>query len=142
MTRRKAYSLFSTCVLANFLREKARIPAWCDRILRKGNNLRQIAYDAAPLRFSDHRPVFAIFECTLSVVDVKRREALSHQLYADRRAVIDSSDALRSKDLLDENDSSEYDSIVPGLPPSSSERRKWWLDNGMAFDGPYSIELY
>ena len=24
-----------------------------------------------------------------------------------------------------------YESVEPGLPPASSDRRKWWLDNGM-----------
>src|SRR6187551_2244518 len=53
--------------------EKARIPAWTDRILRKGSNLKQLAYNSAPLRFSDHRPVYAVFQCLVSMVDEELR---------------------------------------------------------------------
>ncbi|RIB17656.1 Endonuclease/exonuclease/phosphatase [Gigaspora rosea] len=36
--------------------EKARTPAWTDRILYRGNKIRQIGYSRAELRVSDHRP--------------------------------------------------------------------------------------
>lgn len=38
--------------------EKARVPAWTDRILSRSQNLKQINYSTAPLRFSDHRSVY------------------------------------------------------------------------------------
>ncbi|KAK0966508.1 Inositol-1,4,5-trisphosphate 5-phosphatase 1 [Friedmanniomyces endolithicus] len=82
--------------------EKARIPAWTDRIVTKGDNLRQLVYDTAPLRFSDHRPVFGYFQCTVSVTEQGKKDHIS-----------------------------SYDSVEPGLPPASSEKRKWWLDGGM-----------
>jgi len=53
--------------------EKARIPAWCDRVLRKGDNIRQIHYNDAPLRFSDHRPVYATFQLLYSESTKRRR---------------------------------------------------------------------
>lgn len=31
----------------------------------------------------------------------------------------------------DDEDLIGYEAIEPGLPPASSDRRKWWLDNGM-----------
>lgn len=41
--------------------EKRRAPAWCDRILWRGNGLRQDQYDRCESRLSDHRPVRAVF---------------------------------------------------------------------------------
>ncbi|RAL15693.1 SacI domain and endonuclease/exonuclease/phosphatase family protein [Aspergillus homomorphus CBS 101889] len=62
--------------------EKARIPAWCDRILWKGSNLRQIDYDTANLRFSDHRPVWATFTCLISILNEEQKARLQHMLYS------------------------------------------------------------
>ncbi|KAH6709016.1 SacI homology domain-containing protein [Leptodontidium sp. 2 PMI_412] len=110
--------------------EKARIPAWTDRILRKGSNLRQINYNSASLRFSDHRPVYATFQCTVSIVDEARREALSREIYEKRRYEVGGTTASNPNDDSDDEDLIGYDSIEPGLPPASSDSRKWWLDNG------------
>ncbi|KAI9880671.1 MAG: inositol polyphosphate 5-phosphatase [Pleopsidium flavum] len=111
--------------------EKARIPAWCDRVLRKGDNLRQINYSTAPLRFSDHRPVYATFLCSIKVVDEVLKEQISRDLYEKRRS--DVGNAMANSKLVDTDDEDliGYDSIAPGLPPASSDRRKWWLDNGL-----------
>lgn len=111
--------------------EKARIPAWCDRVLRKGDNIRQINYDAAPLKFSDHRPVYATFQCLISKVDEKKKEQLSQDLYHQRRNVVGDTRVTGGLDETDDEDLIGYDSIEPGLPPASSDRRKWWLDNGL-----------
>jgi endonuclease/exonuclease/phosphatase family metal-dependent hydrolase len=111
--------------------EKARIPAWCDRVLRRGNNLRQISYNTAPLRFSDHRPVYATFSCEVSIVDEKIKNALSDQIYTKRKASVAGATANTKNDDSDEEDLLGYESIEPGLPPASSDRRRWWLDNGM-----------
>lgn len=49
---------------------KRRTPAWCDRILWKGNGISQLCYerkDSNKYRFSDHRPVCATFCVTTSV---------------------------------------------------------------------------
>ena len=110
--------------------EKGRIPAWTDRILRKGSNIRQIDYFSAPLRFSDHRPVFATFICTINVVDEKRKQAMSQELYSYRRGVIGTHNTRDSSRDSDEDDLLGYESIEPGLPPASSNQRKWWLANG------------
>jgi len=112
--------------------EKARIPAWCDRILRKGNNLRQINYDTAPLRFSDHRPVYATFLCKVSIVNEKLKASMSRELYDKRRIAVAGATAnAKNDDSDEEEDLLGYDSIEPGLPPASSDRRRWWLENGM-----------
>ncbi|KAK0667590.1 putative inositol-1,4,5-trisphosphate 5-phosphatase [Cercophora samala] len=110
--------------------EKARIPAWTDRILRKGTNLRQLAYNSAPLRFSDHRPVYAIFECKVNIVNERLREKISRQIYERRRAEVGGETANLAAEESDEEDLIGYEAIEPGLPPSSSDRQKWWLENG------------
>jgi len=114
--------------------EKARIPAWCDRVLRKGNNIRQVHYDAAPLRFSDHRPVYATFQVLVQSIDEKKKDSLKETLYRQRRDMVSDTratgDVGEVEDETDDEDLLGYDSIEPGLPPASSDRRKWWFDNG------------
>lgn len=113
--------------------EKARIPAWCDRILRKGDNIRQINYDCAPLRFSDHRPVYATFQCLVNKIDERRKEQLGQELYSKRKDVVGDTRASSGAAMEDTDDEDllGYESVEPGLPPASSDRRKWWLDNGL-----------
>jgi hypothetical protein len=110
--------------------EKARIPAWTDRILRKGSNLRQLAYNSAPLRFSDHRPVYAVFECTVNIVNERLRDKISREVYERRKAEVGGDTANLVGNESEDEDLIGYDAIEPGLPPASSDRQKWWLDNG------------
>lgn len=97
--------------------------------MRKGAHIRQVSYDSAPLRFSDHRPVYATFECRVSIINEALREAISKELYRRRKAEVGDMTAQASdgQDTEDE-DLIGYDAIEPGLPPASSDRRKWWLD--------------
>ena len=136
MTLRKYFRTQSFCLLMGN-REKARIPAWCDRVLFKGNTLRQTAYDTVPLKFSDHRPVFATFECTVNVINEKKRQGLSRDLHASRRATISRSKAASGGNESSEKNAFSHESISSRLPPSSSERRKWWLDNGITSYSTY-----
>ncbi|KAL9235172.1 hypothetical protein vseg_009959 [Gypsophila vaccaria] len=49
---------------------KRRTPAWCDRILWKGDGIHQLSYerkDSSYYQFSDHRPVCATFYMEISV---------------------------------------------------------------------------
>ncbi|ATY62048.1 endonuclease Exonuclease phosphatase [Cordyceps militaris] len=111
--------------------EKARIPAWTDRILKRGQNLRQLSYNSAPLRFSDHRPVYGTFSCTVSIVDERRREAMSAALYERRKAELEDTggDVLLGGDLdTEDEDLIGFDPLEPGLPAASSDRQKWWLE--------------
>lgn len=110
--------------------EKGRIPAWTDRILRKGTNTRQIDYDSAPLKFSDHRPVFATFVSTVNIIDEKLKHAISKEMYSQRRAAMGSAASHSISGESDEEDLLGHESVSSGLPPaSSSQGRKWWLDS-------------
>ena len=108
--------------------EKARIPAWCDRILRKGDVLKQLSYSTAPLFFSDHRPVLATFRCTINMIDEEIKQRLNQESYQRRREDIGDTIVDGEHDEPDE-DLIGYDAVAPGLPPASSDRRKWWLDD-------------
>ncbi|CAL0326826.1 unnamed protein product [Lupinus luteus] len=48
-------------------KEKKRTPAWCDRILWKGEGLKQIWYVRGESKFSDHRPVYSLFSLQLDL---------------------------------------------------------------------------
>ncbi|XP_065857335.1 type IV inositol polyphosphate 5-phosphatase 9 [Euphorbia lathyris] len=48
--------------------EKKRAPAWCDRIIWYGEGLKQHLYSRGEAKFSDHRPVKAIFSAEVEVV--------------------------------------------------------------------------
>ncbi|KAM1015244.1 type I inositol polyphosphate 5-phosphatase 4-like isoform X1 [Malus sylvestris] len=48
--------------------EKQRTPAWCDRILWYGKGVTQLSYFRSESKFSDHRPVSALFSTQVDVV--------------------------------------------------------------------------
>ncbi|KAK7369373.1 hypothetical protein VNO80_11410 [Phaseolus coccineus] len=48
-------------------KKKRRTPAWCDRILWRGNGIDQMSYIRGESRFSDHRPVCAVFSVDVEV---------------------------------------------------------------------------
>ncbi|KLJ07684.1 hypothetical protein EMPG_16845 [Blastomyces silverae] len=115
--------------------EKARTPAWCDRILWKGANIRLREYNTAPLKFSDHRPVYATFDCEISIVNEKRKEQIRMELYDSERDRVANGGAMDSEpeetDEEDDQDLIGFDAIDPRLPPASSDRHRWWLDQGL-----------
>ncbi|CAK8578822.1 unnamed protein product [Lathyrus sativus] len=48
-------------------KKKRRTPAWCDRILWRGSRIDQVSYIRGESRFSDHRPVCAVFSVGVEV---------------------------------------------------------------------------
>ena len=125
--------------------DKQRIPAWTDRILYKvnqknlqqgddlGTKLKQLEYDSVmQMRFSDHRPVYSTFELGVRVIDERKKDELTKKLYRRRaKEVKPRAEDASGSDVEESSDIEEllgYQSIQEGLPPASSDRRKWWLD--------------
>ncbi|KAL5994919.1 hypothetical protein ACLOJK_024976 [Asimina triloba] len=59
-------------------KKKRRTPAWCDRILWHGEGIKQLSYIRGESRFSDHRPVCAVFMVEVGVPDSRSRRGLSN----------------------------------------------------------------
>nr|XP_022289390.1 inositol polyphosphate 5-phosphatase OCRL-1-like isoform X1 [Crassostrea virginica] len=60
--------------------EKSRIPAWCDRILYKGEGIDQVHYTSHPdLLISDHKPVSSLFTIEVKAIDKEK----SNKVYED-----------------------------------------------------------
>lgn len=107
--------------------EKMRTPSWTDRILSKGTNLHQTSYGCVQsITFSDHRPVYATFKAKVTIVDEELKEKLAKQLYDSRRAEVGDTNDLVS--LVDLNETT----LTHGLPPPSTDSRKWWLSGGQS----------
>lgn len=132
--------------------EKMRIPAWTDRILSKGEILNQLKYGSAEdILFSDHRPVYAMFEARITVIDEKKKESLFFEIYnkvTKRLATLNDDEKeafFNGKDIffiegLDKKGivpiTTTSSTQVPErirnkkLPPPSSDLKKWWIGNG------------
>lgn len=53
--------------------EKSRPPAWCDRVLWRGGPTEQVLYRShSKLMISDHKPVSALFNASIKVIDNKK----------------------------------------------------------------------
>ncbi|CAI9774679.1 unnamed protein product [Fraxinus pennsylvanica] len=62
--------------------EKKRVPAWCDRIIWFGEELKQHSYERGELKLSDHRPVKAIFSTQVRVTH--KLKELQNCFYSER----------------------------------------------------------
>ncbi|KAK0230560.1 inositol polyphosphate phosphatase [Armillaria fumosa] len=100
--------------------EKARIPAWTDRILYRGSQLDLSVYSRAELRGSDHRPVFAIFRANVRIIDSTKRAAL-------QKVLLDSVISTVPGEKLDEKLASLIITLDhQDLPPPSTDEKAWW----------------
>lgn len=61
--------------------EKGRAPAWCDRVLWKGDSIASIKYRSHPdLKISDHKPVSAIFDAQIRVIDMTKYRKIHEEV--------------------------------------------------------------
>lgn len=97
--------------------EKQRIPAWTDRILYRGLGLRQLSYNRAELRTSDHRPVYATFVGPVRIVDHLKRDSIRKQLLQEKKA---------TEGLAAGDSASSSESDDESLPDPSDEHQQWW----------------
>ncbi|CAB4467427.1 unnamed protein product [Rhizophagus irregularis] len=81
--------------------EKARVPAWTDRILYRGNKIRQIGYSRAEIMVSDHRPVMSSFDIEVIKYDEVAKERLQRELYLEKLQLVSQSSVETSSN--DEN---------------------------------------
>ncbi|CAG8435658.1 8673_t:CDS:10 [Funneliformis mosseae] len=68
--------------------EKARVPAWTDRILYSGNKIQQIGYSRAEIRLSDHRPVMSSFDIEVIKYDEAAKEKIQRDLYFEKLKLV------------------------------------------------------
>ncbi|KAG6434067.1 hypothetical protein SASPL_105688 [Salvia splendens] len=56
-------------------KDKRRTPAWCDRILWKGEGVEQMYYTRGESTLSDHRPVYSLFSVQLNLPEYPTRNS-------------------------------------------------------------------
>lgn len=111
--------------------EKQRIPAWTDRILYLSRKkiIKQHLYNCCEaVKFSDHRPVYATFTISISMVNEAIKRNLTQDLYENyRKNYGDINDMIVTNTNLSFLISEADDKV---LPPPSSDASKWWLSQG------------
>ncbi|XP_022133073.1 type I inositol polyphosphate 5-phosphatase 5 [Momordica charantia] len=65
-------------------KKKRRTPAWCDRILWRGNGMEQLCYVRGESRFSDHRPVCGMFSVAVELRNRSNRFRKGYSCAAPR----------------------------------------------------------
>jgi synaptojanin len=59
--------------------KKKRVPSWCDRILyKKSKFVIQNIYERAEYTYSDHRPVYSVFNCYAMKDQLKHKKSLKN----------------------------------------------------------------
>lgn len=61
--------------------EKARAPAWCDRVLWRGDAIKQLNYSSImPLKVSDHKPVYSVFTVVIPSINIERKKKINEEI--------------------------------------------------------------
>ncbi|XP_011146720.1 inositol polyphosphate 5-phosphatase OCRL-1 isoform X1 [Harpegnathos saltator] len=61
--------------------EKCRAPAWCDRVLWKGDAIKSISYKSyMELKISDHKPVSASFDSQIRIIDTAKYRKIHEEV--------------------------------------------------------------
>lgn len=108
--------------------EKMRTPSYTDRILCRGSHITQLCYNVAnSIRFSDHRPVYAVYDAEVKLLNEAKREILYNELYAKRRDQLGDANYLVHGEEFDVQALNKQTSAT-GLPPPSTDAKKWWQD--------------
>ncbi|KAJ0469501.1 putative inositol-polyphosphate 5-phosphatase [Helianthus annuus] len=76
--------------------EKQRTPAWCDRILWYGKGVKQHSYFRSESKFSDHRPVSALFSTQIELIKSDVPNTVSSKQIEQERGKGEASSTLRS----------------------------------------------
>ncbi|CAG8490227.1 3671_t:CDS:2 [Ambispora gerdemannii] len=69
--------------------EKQRIPAWCDRILWRGDKIEQLNYQRYECKVSDHRPISGGFTVTTKMIDQNTRAEIEERVKAEWQEKLD-----------------------------------------------------
>ncbi|KAJ3019737.1 inositol polyphosphate 5-phosphatase [Thoreauomyces humboldtii] len=64
--------------------DKARAPAWTDRVLYRGRRIALKEYARAEALISDHRPVRAVFDISTVIIDRDAKDAVQKQIYGEK----------------------------------------------------------
>lgn len=104
--------------------EKQRVPAWTDRILYRGKSLKStVYYYARAIRFSDHRPVYNIFDSKVKLIDEDYRDDISNKIREAYTLDIKSHhNSVENIDLNDASPSSSTSSFNDDLKSKKSSR--------------------
>lgn len=70
----------------------------------------------------------SLFDCAISIVDEAQKDRLNRILYDRHRSELGA--MISREDLVEDDDAAPISANPSGFPQPSSDRNKWWLDNG------------
>jgi len=106
--------------------EKARIPAWCDRVLYKGKMITQKYYKSTNLYSSDHKPVKSLFDVEITIIDRETKRKIEKELYEQQLDIYKKGqmNSFKTNPFLDDDDIEYEKNIEPKR--ASTNNYHWW----------------